>query len=664
MTWIDLPMPANWISRGTVLIQLGRHHFAFFRGYLDGLDLRQLSARYIETDTAQSGSTDRRLAKSLLDWIIEQLTIAARRTGNAAGLRVIRMAPEKLVGVVRADVPELDEFREERDPHQMFSERELLELFEREYGNVTAGADRRARRNKRLRDRQIAVLNRLEALVQADPRLADGVDGWLDPAIAKRLVAAEIFTIGELVETIEAHGFRWYVRVPRIGIKASGYICEWLMLPETAKALGKSLSIRSLRPRTQIAASMLPALPHRSGIVPIEQFEVPQALSGAFGTNRGERSSLGARNDLEAIKVWLSRRKPGSNTLRAYRKEAERFLLWTVLEAGKALSSLTVEDCISYRDFLWHIGREPEDQWRQRYRISQAEWIGPRGIERFSSRWRPFEGALSQSSQQTALVILQGMMQWLTEQNYLHNNPFKAMPHLAHRKEGLDISRALTLEEWERVKTHLASMERNQKYFRLRFILALAYSTGCRLSELAALRRRDLTSFVRAGERETQWELTVLGKGEKVRRVQLNRQVVLEIEHYFQQRGHRSFMDAVPETPLIAGTSMAGSQSTTEQSLSAARIYKVLKTFFADVAAPLDELNPILATRYRSVSTHWLRHTFATHAIHEGIGLETIRDLLGHRSLTTTSVYVTTEKDKRSREVEKLESLAAFDEQR
>ena len=40
--------------------------------------------------------------------------------------------------------------------------------------------------------------------------------------------------------------------------------------------------------------------------------------------------------------------------------------------------------------------------------------------------------------------------------------------------------------------------------------------------------------------------------------------------------------------------------------------------------------------------------------------LETIRDLLGHRSLTTTSVYVTTEKDKRSREVEMLGELATF----
>ena len=654
-------MPANWISRGTVLIQLGRQHFAFFRGYLDGLDLRQLADRYIETDLAHSGDTDLRTAKSLLSWIIEQLTVAARRTGNAAGLRIIRMAPEKLSDEARVDGPNLDEFRGERDPHQMFSERELLELFEQEYGQPSTSADRRSKRNKRLRDRQIAVLNRLEALVQADPRLDDGVDGWLDPAIANRLMAAGIYTVEDLVRMIEAHGFRWYTKVPRIGIKAAGYLSEWLLLPETVHALGVRLSVRSVRSRKEITPAMLPALPRRTGIAPIEQFDVPLALSGAFGSNRGERSSLGARNDLEAINTWLTRRKPGSHTLRAYRKEAERFLLWAVLEAGKALSSLTVEDCISFRDFLWCIGREPEDQWAKRFHIPQADWLGPRGIDRFSVRWRPFEGPLSESSQKTALVILQGMMQWLCDQNYLHNNPFKALPHLATRKEGLDISRALTLEEWSAIKAYLLSMKKDQKYFRLRFILALAYSTGCRLAELTSLKRRDLVSFVRAGEQETQWELIVLGKGDKVRRVQLNRLIVSETEIYFQKRGFASFVDASPDAPLIAAVPAKNAGQLSESPLSTARIYKVLKDFFGEIAGVTEDTDPVLADKYRRVSTHWLRHTFATHGIHSGIGLETIRDLLGHKSLTTTSIYVTTEKDKRSREVEKLESFAAFD---
>lgn len=487
------------------------------------------------------------------------------------------------------------------------------------------------------------------------------MDGWLDPAIAKRLVAAGIHTVEDLVETIEAHGFCWYTKMPRIGIKAAGYVSEWLMLPESATALGVTLSIRSTRPRKQIRPGMLPALPRRAGIAPIEQFDVPVALSGAFGCNRGQRSSLGARNDLEAVNTWLTWRKPGSHTLRAYRKEAERFLLWAVLEAGKALSSLNVEDCISYRDFLWRIGREPEDQWRQRFHMPQADWMRPRGVDRFSVRWRPFEGSLSESSQKTALVILQGMMQWLCDQNYLYNNPFKAPPHLASRREGMEISRALTVAEWSATKAHLASMTKDKKYFRLRFILALGYSTGCRLAELTSLKRRDLVSFVRAGEQETQWELIVVGKGDTVRRVQLNRLIVAETEMYFQKRGYGSFADALSDAPLIANVPTNKGVHLPESPLSAGRVYKVLKDFFGEMARATEGQDPVLAEKYRRVSTHWLRHTFATHGVHSGIGLETIRDLLGHRSLTTTSIYVTTEKDKRSKEVEKLESLASFD---
>lgn len=76
------------------------------------------------------------------------------------------------------------------------------------------------------------------------------------------------------------------------------------------------------------------------------------------------------------------------------------------------------------------------------------------------------------------------------------------------------------------------------------------------------------------------------------------------------------------------------------------------------LAVGIDDLE--MANKLRSASTHWLRHTFATHGIGNGIALETIRDMLDYKSLTATSVYVTTEKDKRSREVEKLRDLTAF----
>ncbi len=40
------------------------------------------------------------------------------------------------------------------------------------------------------------------------------------------------------------------------------------------------------------------------------------------------------------------------------------------------------------------------------------------------------------------------------------------------------------------------------------------------------------------------------------------------------------------------------------------------------------------------VSPHQLRHTFATHLIKAGVGLVTVRDLLGHRLITSTQIYI------------------------
>ncbi|MBK4738645.1 tyrosine-type recombinase/integrase [Noviherbaspirillum pedocola] len=654
-------MPYSWTDRGTVLIQLGRHHFAFYRGYLDGISLRALADRYLETteDLGGEGELDLRVAKSMLKWIRGQLMVAAKRTGSNA--RLIRLPPEALRVTYGAHVPTLEAFREERDPYETFTEQELIDLFQEEYGNAAPGLDRRTERNNRLRNKQLAILRKIEDLTNADPSLSDAVGGWLDPAIAKRLQAAGLYTLEQLVGAVNNHGFRWYTKVPRIGVKAAKQIVDWLLLPETEAALGVKVSGRGIKPRKEWAVALTAPRAMTTDIVPLESFHVPHELNGAFGTNRGERSSLNARNDYEAIQVWLARYKAGSHTVRTYRKEAERFLLWSVLEAGKALSSLKVEDCIRYRDFLWYLGRQTPEVWAQYNRIPQQRWIGQRGIERFSPLWRPFEGPLSESSQKHSLVVLQSMMQWLTEQKYLHNNPFKAMPHLARRgTEGLDISRSLTVAEWRLVKAYLLKMPQDARYYRLRFILALAYSTGCRLSELVALRSGNLRSFTRAGESDLSWEIGVTGKGNKKRWVQLNPQVVNEIRSYFHYRGHESWRNIPNETPLIAAHPVPGRPGTPDDPLTSSRLYQVLKAFFAEVARSVSQEDFDTARKLNSASTHWLRHTFATHGIHNGMTLETIRELLGHTSLTTTSVYVTSEKDKRSREVEKLGDLATF----
>jgi hypothetical protein len=53
------------------------------------------------------------------------------------------------------------------------------------------------------------------------------------------------------------------------------------------------------------------------------------------------------------------------------------------------------------------------------------------------------------------------------------------------------------------------------------------------------------------------------------------------------------------------------------------------------------------AERFTKASTHWMRHSHASHAIASGMPIETAQQTLGHASLATTTVYVTTEKCRR-----------------
>ncbi|MGF6641699.1 hypothetical protein OKW39_008939 [Paraburkholderia sp. MM6662-R1] len=85
-------------------------------------------------------------------------------------------------------------------------------------------------------------------------------------------------------------------------------------------------------------------------------------------------------------------------TQRAYRKEAERLILWAIVEGGCALSSLTTDDAITYRTFL----RRPTPRER---------WVGA-ARSRQSVEWRPFSGPLSTRSAAYALTVLAALVRW------------------------------------------------------------------------------------------------------------------------------------------------------------------------------------------------------------------------------------------------------------
>jgi hypothetical protein len=127
-------------------------------------------------------------------------------------------------------------------------------------------------------------------------------------------------------------------------------------------------------------------------LVPLERRAVPQALSRA---NREYRSGafcyIQARYDLEAVLAYLNRYREQPKTLRAYTKELQRSLLWAAVLCCKSMSSLLVDDCEAYNDFL----ANPDPRF-----------AGQR-FARSSPRWRPFaSGELSAESQHYAIRVL------------------------------------------------------------------------------------------------------------------------------------------------------------------------------------------------------------------------------------------------------------------
>jgi integrase len=125
------------------------------------------------------------------------------------------------------------------------------------------------------------------------------------------------------------------------------------------------------------------------------------------------------------------------------------------------------------------------------------------------------------------------------------------------------------------------------------------------------------------------------------------------LEENFFLRGLTSFIESDVDTPLIS------SLTNPKAGLGHDRIYKVLKDFFEEVAASLPKGSE-QAARFEKATTHWMRHTFANLALESGMSLEVLRDFLGHSSLGTTSIYVQTERDRRSRQMDDFAYSAYF----
>lgn len=392
---------------------------------------------------------------------------------------------------------------------------------------------------------------------------------------------------------------------------------------------------------------MLHFVDHPAHLAPLEQVSVPSLLDGSRGSNRSTASrQISADNDVDAIKAWLARFLDKKTTFDNYRKEAERLLLWSTIQMGKPLSSLTHEDWLVYQAFLL------DPQPRERWVTSEG-----RKFPRSHPDWKPFAGPLLPASQRQAGVILNSMFSWLVNAGYLAGNPL-ALSRERKRRPPPRVTRYLDEEIWRAVKDTVDALPREtnrerEHYFRFRWLISLFYICGLRISEIsgatmgAFFTRRD-----RSGEQR--WWLEVMGKGDKIRIVPATGELMEELSRYRRELGLTLYPIQGEPTPLLLP--IGGKM----RSLSRGGIHEIVKHLFAATGQRLrlrgvDYANDVL--RVERASAHWLRHTAGSHMANNAVDLRHVRDNLGHQSISTTNTYLHSSDDARHVETEEKHKI-------
>jgi integrase/recombinase XerC len=211
------------------------------------------------------------------------------------------------------------------------------------------------------------------------------------------------------------------------------------------------------------------------------------------------------------------------------------------------------------------------------------------------------EQGLSKRTVNRKLAALRTFFKWLRKDGKLEENPMtriqgpkgeKRLPVFVKESE-LDPQKvnALFSPDFEGLRNSL--------------IVELFYQTGMRLSELIDLKDAAVT----------QQYIKVLGKRNKERLIPIAPELLQKINQY--RVAKRALGLEHPNLLLrING-----------QALYPQLVYRLVKEVLGTLSG-VEKRSP-----------HVLRHTFATHMLNNGAGLETLKDLLGHANLSATQVY-------------------------
>ncbi|MBA2369668.1 MAG: tyrosine recombinase XerC [Candidatus Protochlamydia sp.] len=228
---------------------------------------------------------------------------------------------------------------------------------------------------------------------------------------------------------------------------------------------------------------------------------------------------------------------------------------------------------------------------------------------------RGFLAWLSQAKQSKRTIArrlssLRSFFKYAQVQKWIEVNP-------AEELENPKIEKKLPVSlNYEQV-THLFNQPAIEDYlgFRDRTIMELFYSSGLRVSELVGLNREDFDCY--------NLTLKLRGKGKKERVVPITENAAKWIQTYLAH-AERHIRSATHQPQADAEAIFLNKLGSRLSSRSVDRQFEhyLMQSGLAGKVTP-----------------HTIRHTIATHWLENGMDLKTIQVLLGHSSLSTTTIY-------------------------
>ncbi len=297
-----------------------------------------------------------------------------------------------------------------------------------------------------------------------------------------------------------------------------------------------------------------------------------------------------------------------NNTSKPIEKYLTDFLDY--LEIEKGLSSKTQENYTRFlQKFFYWLGLVKLDRIKPnqltgdhiwKYRVFLSRHIDPQSKK-----------PLKKSTQNYYLIALRSLLEFFAEKNISSLSPTKVK--LAKDKSEREV-KFLNLDQIE--KLLLAPKIETKIGLRDRAILETLFSTGLRVAELVGLDRDQLK--IRTGTKEL--ELSVIGKGEKVRTVYFSGRAVEWLKKYLDGRSDTDPALFINYKPGIE-------KSDEPRRLTAKSVEDIVKKYVKICGLP------VMAT------PHTIRHSFATDLLSQGVDLRLVQEFLGHKNIATTQIY-------------------------